>query len=467
MTRSKYAVLTPADRARIGKQARKATPLASHADLTIRSARDPVVMLRAEDTTRLAELVPIRYGRMLVSPFTFFRGAAGVMAADLDGTPVSGLRTQTCGDAHLSNFGLFASAERTLVFDINDFDETLPGPWEWDVKRLVASLAIAGRNNGYSKKQRRKIALAAGAAYRTAMRDFAQGSNLDVWYAQMAIESMVEQMRTQLTPTQVKRSKAAMRKARTRDSMHALDKLSRVVDGERRLTALPPIVVPVEDLLPDAPADKLFQDMQDLLEGYSQTLPPERRQLLAQFRLVHMARKVVGVGSVGTRSWILLLLGRDDSDPLFLQAKQAEASVLEPYAGASEFDHHGERVVHGQRTMQASGDIFLGTRRVRDDEGNERDFYLRQLRDWKGSAEVEDMIPSGMAAYAAICGWTLARAHARSGDRIAIAAYLGSSDRFEQAVAEFGESYADLNEKDYGLLMSAARDGVVPMQPGL
>ncbi|WP_433727681.1 DUF2252 domain-containing protein [Actinoplanes sp. CA-051413] len=470
MTRSKiapFADRTVADRVQLGKHARKATPLDSHADLTIRSDRDPVTMLVAEDATRVPELVPIRYGRMLVTPFTFYRGAAGVMAADLAGTPISGLRTQTCGDAHLSNFGLFASAERTLVFDINDFDETLPGPWEWDVKRLVASLAIAGRNNGYSAKQRRRVAVAAGAAYRTAMRDFARRTNLEVWYAQLAIESLVEQLGTVLEPSQVKRTKEALQKARTRDSLHALDKLSSVIDGERRITALPPIVVPVEDLLPDASADKLFKEMQDLLHGYSRTLPPERRQLLAQFRLVHMARKVVGVGSVGTRSWILLLLGRDDSDPLFLQAKEAEASVLEEYVGASEFAHHGERVVAGQRAMQASGDIFLGTRRVQGIDGQDRDFYVRQLRDWKGSAEVEKMRPSGMAAYASLCGWTLARAHARSGDRVAIAAYLGSSDRFEQAVAAFGESYADVNEKDYALLMAAARDGVVPMQTGM
>ena len=441
--------------------------MGSHADLTLRSDRDPVALLVAEDATRVPELVPIRYGRMLVSPFTFYRGAAAVMAADLAGTPVSGLRTQTCGDAHLSNFGLFASAERTLVFDINDFDETLPGPWEWDVKRLVASLTIAGRNNGYPARQRRRVALAAGAAYRTAMRDFAGQTNLQVWYAQLAVEPLLGKLGTVLAPSQVKRTQAAMAKARTRDSLHALNKLSAVVDGERRITALPPIVVPVEDLLPDVSADRLFQDIQDLLEGYSRTLPLERRQLLAQFRLVHMARKVVGVGSVGTRSWILLLLGRDDSDPLFLQAKEAQASVLEQYVGPSEFAHHGERVVAGQRAMQASGDIFLGTGRVRGDDGQERDFYVRQLRDWKGSAEVEQMRPSGMATYASVCGWTLARAHARSGDRIAIGAYLGSSDRFEQAVADFGESYADVNQKDYERLTAAARDGVVPMKAGM
>jgi uncharacterized protein (DUF2252 family) len=478
MTRSKNAPVaagttggpgdrSPADRVQLGKEARRATPLDSHADLIVRSDRDPVAMLVAEDAGRVPELVPIRYGRMLVTPFTFYRGAAAVMAADLAGTPVSGLRTQTCGDAHLSNFGLFASAERTLVFDINDFDETLPGPWEWDVKRLVASLAIAGRNNGYRTKQRRRVALAAGAAYRTAMRRFAGQTNLEVWYAQLAIEALVEQLRTILAPSQVKRTTDTMRKARTRDSMSALNKLSTVVGGRRRIAALPPIVVPVEDLLVEDSADRLFQTMQELLAGYSQTLPYERRQLLAQYRLVHMARKVVGVGSVGTRSWILLLLGRDDADPLFLQAKEAEASVLERYVGASEFAHHGERVVVGQRMMQSSGDIFLGTRRVRGIDGRDRDFYIRQLRDWKGSAEVEQMRPNGMATYAQLCGWTLARAHARSGDRIAIAAYLGSSDRFENAVADFSETYADLNEKDYALLVAATRDGVVAMRPGM
>ncbi|GIF17362.1 uncharacterized protein (DUF2252 family) [Actinoplanes tereljensis] len=453
---------SPGVRVRLGKAARKAAPLDAHADLTLRSDRDPVAMLIAGDTARVPELVPIRYGRMLLTPFTFYRGAAGVMAADLAGTPTSGLRTQTCGDAHLSNFGIFASAERTLVFDINDFDETLPGPWEWDVKRLVASLAVAGRHNGYPARQRRRVAIAAGAAYRTAMRDFAGRTNLDVWYAQVAIESLVEQMRTTLAPSQVKRTQDTLRKARTRDSMRALGKLSAVVDGRRRITAQPPIVVPVEDLLPEASADELFGQMQELLTGYRHTLPPERRQLLGQFHLVHMARKVVGVGSVGTRSWILLLLGRDDADPLFLQAKQAQASVLEDYAGASEFAHHGERVVAGQRTMQASGDIFLGTHQV-----GGRDFYVRQLHDWKGSADVEQMRPAGMAAYAQLCGWTLARAHARSGDRLAIAAYLGSSDRFEQAVADFAESYADVTEKDHELLVAATRDGVVPMRTGI
>jgi uncharacterized protein (DUF2252 family) len=424
-------------------------------------------MLAGEDVTRVPELVPIRYGRMLVSPFTFFRGAASVMAADLAPTPVSGFRTQTCGDAHLSNFGLFASAERRMVFDINDFDETLPGPWEWDVKRLVASVAVAGRNNGFTAKQRRKVAIATTRAYRTAMRDLALQTNLEVWYAQLDVAVLLDRRRAALAPTQLKRTKAAVEKARTRDSLHALGKLSTVIDGERRIVALPPIVVPIEDLMADASADELFGQMQALLQGYSRSLPPERRQLLAQYRLVHMARKVVGVGSVGTRAWILLLLGRDDADPLFLQAKEAQASVLEDYVGASEYEHHGERVVAGQRTMQTSGDIFLGTQRVRGTDGRDRDYYVRQLRDWKGSAVVEEQRASDMAEYASICGWTLARAHARSGDRIAIAAYLGSSDRFDNAIADFAETYADLNETDFKRLQAAVRDGQVQVQKGL
>jgi uncharacterized protein (DUF2252 family) len=459
--------LTPAERVRLGKDARRAAPLAAHADLGSGAGRDPVSALIAEDAERVPELVPIRYGRMLTSPFTFYRGAAAVMAADLAPTPVSGFRTQTCGDAHLSNFGVFGSAERTLVFDINDFDETLPGPWEWDVKRLVASLAVAGRQNGYTTKQRRRVAVAAGHAYRTAMRAFAAQTNLQVWYAQFDFVAELDRRRGTLAPAQLKRTKANLEKARTRDSLHALEKLSAVVHGERRIVALPPIVVPVEDLLPDASADELLRQMQALLAGYSESLPPDRRHLLGQYRLVHMARKVVGVGSVGTRAWILLLLGRDDADPLFLQAKEAQASVLEDYVGASEYEQHGQRVVAGQRTMQASGDIFLGTHRVRGIDGQDRDFYVRQLRDWKGSAVVEETRPSGMAAYAAICGWTLARAHARSGDRIAIGAYLGSSDRFDGAVADFAETYADRNDEDFRLMQQAVRDGRVQAQTGM
>lgn len=459
--------LRPAERARLGKNARRAAPLDSHAELRLGRDRDPVSILARQDANRVPELVPIRYGRMLVSPFTFYRGAAAVMAADLAETPVSGFRTQTCGDAHLSNFGLFASAERTLVFDINDFDETLPGPWEWDVKRLVASLAVAGRSNGFTAKERRKVTISAARTYRTAIRDFSLKTNLEVWYTQLDVAAMMDRWRAMLTPAHIARTKAAMAKARTRDSTQSLNKLSKVVDGERRIISAPPIVVPIEDLMPDASAEKLSEQMRDLIRSYSRSLPPERRHLLEQFRMVHMARKVVGVGSVGTRAWILLMLGRDDADPLFLQAKEAQASVLEKYVGASGYAHHGERVVAGQRMMQASGDIFLGTDRVRGIDGRDRDFYVRQLRDWKGSALVEDMPARLMAAYASVCGWTLARAHARSGDRIAIAAYLGSSGRFDEAVADFAETYAKLNEKDFGKLQRAAQEGQVEVEAGV
>jgi uncharacterized protein (DUF2252 family) len=466
-TKPRTAHLSPAERARSGKESRRTVPLDSHAELSPAGKRDPVTAMTTDDADRVPELVPIRYGRMLVSPFTFYRGAAAVMAADLASTPVSGFRAQTCGDAHLSNFGFFASAERALVFDINDFDETLPGPWEWDVKRLAASIAVAGRQNGHSAKQNRRAVIAAAAAYRTAMRTFAEQTNLQVWYAQLDVDAMFGRLHSTLSAEQLKNTKTMLDKARTRDSMQALAKLSAVVDGQRRIVATPPIVVPVEDLLPGASADQLFDAMQELLEGYSRSLSPERRHLLRQFRLVHMARKVVGVGSVGTRSWVLLMIGRDDGDPLFLQAKEAGPSVLEAYVGASEFENHGERVVAGQRTMQASGDIFLGTQQIHGIDGKERDFYVRQLRDWKGSVEIEGIRSSGLTAYASICGWTLARAHARSGDRIAIASYLGSSDRFDNAVADFAQAYADLNEEDFRLLKRAVRDGLIEVQEGI
>ncbi|BCY08997.1 DUF2252 domain-containing protein [Actinoplanes sp. L3-i22] len=465
--RRRTAHLSPAERARLGKEARRIAPLDSHAELSPAAKRDPVTTMTADDAARVPELVPIRYGRMLVSPFTFYRGAARVMAADLAPTPVSGFRAQTCGDAHLSNFGFFASAERALVFDINDFDETLPGPWEWDVKRLAASVAVASRANGHNAKQSRRAVLSAATTYRTALRDFAKQTNFQVWYAQLDVDHLLDRLSSTLTAEQMASTKAMMDKARTRNSAQAMAKLSAVVAGERRIVATPPVVVPVEDLLPDASADQLFDAMQDLLEGYGRSLSPDRRLLLGQYRLVHMARKVVGVGSVGTRSWVLLMIGRDDSDPLFLQAKEAGASVLEEYVGASEFEHHGERVVAGQRTMQASSDIFLGTQRVNGIDGKERDFYVRQLRDWKGSVEIEGIRSSGLVAYASVCGWTLARAHARSGDRVAIASYLGSSDRFENAVADFAEAYADLNDQDFRRLEQAVRDGLIKVQKGM
>ena len=430
-------------------------------------------LLEGEDVSRVPELLPIRYGRMAVSAFTFFRGAALLMAGDLAATPRSGLTVQICGDAHLCNFGLFASPERRLVFDINDFDETLPGPWEWDVKRLATSLEVAGRDNGYSTKQRRRIVLAAVAAYRRAMAEFAEKTALEVWYTH-ADEAACSpgSMRPRLGPVgklgrRRKRASRAMAKARTKDNLGALGRFAGGQDGRPQIVADPPLIVPLRDLVEDGiDTAELQERLRGLLDAYRSTLEPERRVLFDQYRLVDFARKVVGVGSVGTRSWMALLLGDDDHDPLFLQAKEAGRSVLEEFVGPSEYDNAGQRVVVGQRVMQAVSDIFLGWVRVKGIDGQTRDFYLRQLRDWKGSAEIEAMIPEGMQAYGELCGWTLARAHARSGDRIAISAYLGSGAAFDVAVGEFAQAYADQNEHDYAALMGAIATGRVAAEPG-
>jgi len=367
----------------------------------------------------------------------------------------------------MMNFGVFASPERHLVFDLNDFDETAPGPFEWDVKRLAASLEICGRENGFSTKQRRTVAVAAGRGYREAMRTFARQTNLEVWYAHLDIESQLAAVRSTLRPDRAKATDALLAKARTRDSMQALGKLTKIVDGQRRIISDPPLIVPVRDLFPLEDAADLMRQLQVLLRSYRRTLQSDRKHLLEQFRFIDMARKVVGVGSVGTRAWIALFEGIDDGDPLFLQAKEAQASVLEEYAGTSNFTNHGERVVVGQHLMQANSDIFLGWQRSRGLDGIERDYYLRQLRDWKGSVIPEQMIPSGMAIYARLCSWTLARAHARSGDRVAIAAYLGKSDAFDVAITEFAAAYADLNDRDFAELKSAADSGRVAVEYGL
>jgi uncharacterized protein (DUF2252 family) len=457
-----------AERVAMGKEARRLVPRSSHAELAIDDTRpDPVALLERQAATRVPELVPIRYGRMLVSPFTFYRGAALVMASDLSRTPQSGLRVQACGDAHLMNFGVFGSPERRLVFDINDFDETAPGPWEWDVKRLAASFAIAGRDNGYTAKQRRNILLALVAAYRTAMSEFAGKKNIEVWYARLDIDELFAELSDSLGGAMRKQAAANIAKARTRDSSHALGKLTEVVDGSRRIISDPPLIQPVEELYDGADHDAIVQELHDLLRAYRSTLQPDRRQLLESYRLEHVARKVVGVGSVGMRAFILLLSGRDDDDPLFLQAKEAQPSVLEEFVGETGAQSHGERVVNGQHVMQASSDIFLGWQSFDGVDGVRRDFFLRQLKDWKGSAAVETMTPAAMTTYARICGWTLARAHARSGDRIAIASYLGSGDVFDQAIAEFSEAYADLTERDYALLVQAESDGRVEVRRGL
>ena len=462
--------LTPAERAARGAQARAEVPRESHADFTVPARRpDPIALLEEQAKARVPELVPVRWGRMMVSPFTYYRGAALPMASDLATTPVSGLTVQACGDAHLSNFGVFGSAERNLVFDVNDFDETLPGPWEWDVKRLAASMEVAARSNGFSDKQRRKIVAGTVAGYRQAMRDFAGMSQLGIWYARADIDQLRAQLESKMDDRQRKLVAKGAAKARTRDSMEELGKLTTSVDGQLRIMADPPLLVPIEDLLADpSQRSALESEIHSIMSKYRRTLATDRRYLIDQYEFVHMARKVVGVGSVGTRCWIVLMLGRDESDPLFLQVKEAEESVLSRFLGASEFANMGQRVVAGQRLMQASSDIFLGWHRVAAGlDGKQRDFYVRQLRDWKFSLDVDAMVPGGMRMYGEVCGWTLARAHARSGDAIAIAAYLGGSDVFDQAIAQFADAYADQNERDHDAVLEAVKAGRIVAEQGL
>ena len=460
------AHLTVDERIARGKAARSEIPRSRHAQYEPASDRaDPVDLLEAQAKSRVPELVPIRYGRMLVSPFTFYRGAAKIMAADLAGTPRSGLIVQCCGDAHLSNFGVFASPERRLVFDINDFDETLPGPWEWDVKRLAVSMLIAARDNGYSVADQDQIVVGTVAAYRNAIRDFARMPNLAVWYARLEVEPLMERYRSQFKARMVKRTERTIAKARTRDSMSAFSKLTQQLNGTAEIVDQSPLIVPLRVLAAGNQQEELMEWLRDLLRLYRQSLDFDRRVLLEEYHLTDFARKVVGVGSVGTRAWIGLLFGRDSGDPLFLQLKEAESSVLEAHAGRSQFKSHGERVVTGQRLMQATSDIFLGWVHVKAGlDGVARDFYGRQLKDWKGSAEVEQMVPQGMSAYGRLCGWTLARAHARSGDRIAIASYLGGSAAFDRAIVEFSRSYADQNDRDYRALTDAVSSGRIAAQ---
>jgi uncharacterized protein (DUF2252 family) len=448
-----------ADRAAQGKDARAAAPLDSHAEFRPGAGRDPVGLLLGQAASRVPELVPVRHGRMLVSPFTYYRGAALPMAADLAGTPASGLRVQMCGDAHLSNFGAFASPERNLVFDVNDFDETLPGPFEWDVKRLAASLTVAGRDNGFTAKACRKIALAAAEGYRTAMREFARMSFMDVWYACLDVEPAVAQVKSEIDAKKLKTLEKMLAKAHTKDSTSALSKLTAEIDGQRQIISDPPTIVPIEELFADMQVDDIYEQVQAVLSKYRRTLQTDRRHLLSEFTLVHVARKVVGVGSVGTRAWIALLDAADGVEPLVLQAKEAQPSVLADYAGRSQYRNEGERVVAGQHLMQAQSDIFLGWTRITGPDGADRDFYVRQLRDWKFSMPIEAMVPAGLAVYARLCGWTLARAHARSGDRVALAAYLGHSSKFDHAIADFAETYADQNELDYAAFQTSVKDG--------
>jgi uncharacterized protein (DUF2252 family) len=442
---------SPKERIARGKAARAKVPLEAHADFRPAPSRDPVALLVRQAETRVPELVPIRHGRMLVSPFAFYRGAAIVMAGDLATTSTPGLRTQLCGDAHLSNFGAYASAERRLVFDINDFDETLPGPFEWDVKRLAASFVVAGREAGFRRKDCRRIALTAVESYRTAMLEFAGLPILTIWHVHVDVENVVA-------------------KAYTRDSLQALRKLVTAIDGRRQIINAPPLIVPIGELSRYAShvdPIALRSMIVGLLGKYRDTLQSDRRFLLDHFRLTDVAHKVVGVGSVGTMTWILLLESGLDNDALLLQAKQAQESVLASYVGASEHANQGERVVAGQRLMQATSDIFLGWVHARTLRGPDADFYIRQLRDWKASAVLDQMDAVAFTRYARLCGWTLARAHARSGDRLAIAAYLGESNRFDNAIADFAETYAQQNERDHAALAAAVALGAVEARPGV
>jgi uncharacterized protein (DUF2252 family) len=490
------------DRKAKGLEARDRAAPSSHTKWRPAADRpDPVALLEEQDTTREPDLVPVRHGRMMVSPFTFYRGAAKIMAADLKDTPVAGLDAQLCGDAHLSNFGAFASPERVLLFDLNDFDETLPGPFEYDVKRMAASFEIAARNNGFSKVNARAATLASVTAYREAMASFAQMGTMDIWYAHLdeeelraGIRSVVagtakqekgakqaekadkrakapkkaekraaklekaDREREKAAKTAGKRAEKILTKAHTRDSLQALSKLAEQVDGKYQIVSQPPIVVPARDLAATygLSPEQVVPALREQFRAYRATLQDDRRHLLERFEIVDLARKVVGVGSVGTRAFIVLLQGRDAQDPLFLQIKEATASVLEPYVGKSRYRQHGERVVQGQRMMQAASDIYLGWTKGLDVR---RHFYWRQLRDMKGSVDVEAMIPLGLMYYARICGWTLARAHARSGDPVAIAAYLGPSDAFDTSITDFSERYADQNERDYEAFVKAVKSG--------
>ena len=459
----RVAVLQPGESAERGRQARREVPRSAHGQWAPAAHRpDPVEVLVRQAETRVPELVPIRYGRMLASPFTFYRGAAAVMAADLAATPSAGIVVQACGDAHISNFGGFAAPDRTMVFGPNDFDETLPGLWEWDVKRMAASVEIAGRDLDLPARERRFLVRDCVQHYREAMRGFAALSHLDVWYERLTAAEIVDRFGGHLGRGGRIDFASDFVRGRRKTSVRAVRKLTEEVDGELRFRHVPPLLTPLRAILlrPDLPEEPEF--VQELLAGYAESLDEDRRYLFSSYRFVDMARKVVGVGSVGTRAWIFLLTGRDGQDPLVLQAKEAQASVLEPYLGASSFANHGERVVQGQRISLAARDVFLSWQRTLGLDGREHDFYVRQLWDWKASVDLSRMSASGLLAYVRACGWSLARTHARSGDRLAIAAYLGAGTAFDKAVAAFSAAYADQNEADHARLHQAVADGHVP-----
>ncbi|MER7490746.1 DUF2252 domain-containing protein [Streptomyces sp. NPDC126497] len=454
------ASLSPAERAAYGKEARGRAPRSSHGRFeAARDRPDPVDVVERQSATRLPELVPVRYGRMLESPFRFYRGAAAIMAADLGRAPDTGLTVQLCGDAHLLNFRLLASPERRLVFDVNDFDETHTGPFEWDVKRLAASLAVAGRANGFPVEAQDEAVRACVKAYRRRMREFAGMRTLDVWYAQDDADRLRELMASSTDREARRRAARAAARARTRTHLQAFAKLTRVEDGERRIAPDPPLITPLGGLVDDPSTEG--KALRGVLDGYARSLSSEHRHLLGRYRPVDAARKVVGVGSVGTRCWIVLLLGRDEDDPLLLQAKEAQESVLAPHTEGERYDNQGRRVVAGQRLIQTTSDILLGWTHALGLDGRPRDFYVRQLRDWKGIARPETMDPTLLRLFARLCGASLARAHARSGDPVAIAAYLGRGDRFDRALAGFAQAYADLNERDFAALGEAVRSGRV------
>jgi uncharacterized protein (DUF2252 family) len=444
-----------------GRQARKTAPRSIHGDWAPAPDRpDPVNTLHLQAEARLAELVPIRYGRMLVSPFTFYRGAAAVMAADLAATPSSGLVVQACGDAHISNFGGFAAPDRHLVFGPNDFDETLPGPWEWDVKRMAASIEIAGRDIDLAAERRRRIVERAMRQYREGMHEFAQESVLNAWYERLDADELTARFGTKLDADGQELFTRTFAKGRRKTSARAVRKLTQLVDGKLRFSSLPPLLTPLHELDGSDPGEH-EPYVQGLLDQYVDGLHADRQHLVRSYEYADIARKVVGVGSVGTRAWVVLLVGRGGQDALVLQAKEAQASVLEPYLGKSEYETHGERVVRGQRMMQAATDIFLSWQRSLGLDGVERDYYIRQLWDWKASADLSRMSERGLLTYSRACAWSLARSHARSGDRLAIAAYLGKSPRFDQAIARFSTLYADQNDLDYRRLQEAVDSGEI------
>ncbi|HTT29354.1 MAG TPA: DUF2252 domain-containing protein [Solirubrobacteraceae bacterium] len=456
------SMLKSGESAESGRAARQAAPRSAHGEWAPAPGRpDPLALLQGQAATRVQELIPIRYGRMLVSPFTFYRGAAAVMAADLARTPDSGIPVQACGDAHISNFGGFAAPDRRLIFGPNDFDETLPGPWEWDVKRMAASVEIAGRDIGLPADRRSELVVACVREYREAMRGFAGVSHLDVWYERINASELVDRFGGRLGSRGRIEFSKPFAKARQKTSLRAVRKLTVSADGGPRFRSVPPLLVRFADLHDSADPRTEEDYVRDLLDRYVESLDDDRRYLFATHRFVDMARKVVGVGSVGTRAWVLLFVGREGQDPLVLQMKEAQASVLEPYLGASEFNHHGERVVRGQRMGQAVTDVFLGWQRSQGLDGQEHDFYIRQLWDWKASVDLSTMRYPGLYAYGRACGWSLARAHARSGDRVAIAAYLGAGPRFDEAMARFSATYADQNDLDYQRLVEAVRTGEV------